>query len=89
MGRQELIDSSPLGQYGYLDKDITVMTDELEDPRLAPTQINVVSQIRLVDLCVLLRLMLACQIREIRDLIKGAQSGDRFVFLCTFSEYSF
>lgn len=35
------------GRFDYLETDITVMTDVPENPRLAPTQRNVVSQVGL------------------------------------------
>ena len=53
------------------------------DPRRKPTRKNMVRQLSLTSDVACVDSVPACtQMREIRALVRGAQPGDRFVFLC-------
>lgn len=73
--------ASLLQEKGYLKRNITFMTDEMEDPSMRPTRENIVCQpcSTAPHLSFLISIL---QFRELGNFTRDVQKGDRRVFSC-------
>jgi len=67
--------------YGYAAEDIVVLVDRDRPGQIQPTRVNMVC-VEGAMMFVLLLTRRFLQIREIKRLVEGAQSGDHFFFHC-------